>query len=76
MPVVVCLCAVLFANLYLRSVESGIVKEGLLLGLILFSVSVAIDILALSRLDAGEKHFGQESRRQILWYNYHNAEYP
>ncbi len=45
MPVVVTLCAVVFSILYLRNLEEGFVREGLLLGVIWFVISIAIDLL-------------------------------
>ena len=45
MPGVITVCAVVFANLYLRRVQSAFLKEGLLLGGLWFAISVAIDLL-------------------------------
>jgi len=45
MPVVVTLCTVSFSILYLRNVRSSALTEGIMLGLVWFVISVAVDLL-------------------------------
>jgi hypothetical protein len=45
MPVALTICAVLFSVLYFRGLEAGMPREGVLLGLIWFAISIAIDLL-------------------------------
>jgi hypothetical protein len=45
MPVVLTLATVLFSVLYFKKVDKNFVKEGLLLGILFFAVSLAIDLL-------------------------------
>jgi len=45
MPVVVTLCAVVFSILYFRKLEEGFIREGILLGVIWFAISIVIDLL-------------------------------
>jgi hypothetical protein len=45
MPVVVAFITVLSANLYFKKVESGLLREGFLLGAIWFAISVLLDLL-------------------------------
>lgn len=49
MPVAVTLAAVLFAVLYFKKVEAAFLKEGVLLGIVFFLVSVAIDLVMFSK---------------------------
>jgi len=44
MPVVIAGATVFFAHRYLRGIRAGFAREGLLLGLLWFGVSVAIDL--------------------------------
>lgn len=44
MPVVISLCVVMFLNLYFKKVEAHFLKEGFVLGLVWFAVSIAIDL--------------------------------
>jgi hypothetical protein len=43
MPLVVTLCAIFFANAYFSRVNSGFVREGLLMGLMCMATSLALD---------------------------------
>jgi len=45
MPVVITACAVLFAILYLRSLQAGFWQEGVLLGVAWLIINLAIDLL-------------------------------
>ena len=45
MPVVVTLCTVLFSSLYLKRVEGNYLREGIVLGVLWLTISVAIDLL-------------------------------
>lgn len=45
MPVVVTLCVVLFSIFYFRTVETRFLKEGILLGIIWFVISLVIDLM-------------------------------
>jgi hypothetical protein len=45
MPVVITICVVLFSILYFRKLEAGMLKEGIILGLIWFAISLVIDLL-------------------------------
>ncbi len=45
MPVVLTLCVVFFSILYFRKLEAGLLKEGVLLGVIWFAISLALDLL-------------------------------
>ena len=45
MPVVITICVVLFSILYFRKLDASILKEGVLLGVIWFAISIAIDLL-------------------------------
>ncbi|MEE9490911.1 MAG: hypothetical protein V3V80_01240 [Dehalococcoidia bacterium] len=45
MPVVVTVCAVLFSTRYFRKLEAGFLKEGVLLGLVWFIISIVLDLL-------------------------------
>ena len=45
MPVVLTACVVLFLNLYFRRLEAGFLKEGLMLGVIWFAISLVLDLL-------------------------------
>lgn len=45
MPVVVTLCAVVFSILYFRKLGGGFVREGILLGVMWFVISIVIDLL-------------------------------
>jgi len=44
MPVVVAISAVFFSNLYFRKLEKDFLKEGILLGIIWFAISIVIDL--------------------------------
>ncbi len=44
MPVVVALCVVIFSVAYLRKVSSGHLREGIILGLVWFMISIALDL--------------------------------
>ena len=44
MPVVVTLCAVLFAILYFRNLKAGFAQEGVLIGVAWFIINLAIDL--------------------------------
>ncbi|MBU2444992.1 MAG: hypothetical protein KJ666_05390 [Bacteroidetes bacterium] len=44
MPVAVCAAVVIFAILYFKKVESNFIKEGVLLGIVFFGVSIIIDL--------------------------------
>lgn len=44
MPVVITLCVTLFAILYLRKLESNILREGIWLGLMWLAVSIILDL--------------------------------
>ena len=48
MPVTVTLCVVIFSILYLKRVATGFPKEGILLGIIWFVMSIAIDLMMFS----------------------------
>jgi len=48
MPVVVTLSVVLFSILYFKKIETAYLKEGILLGVIWFLISIAIDLLMFS----------------------------
>ena len=48
MPVVVTLSVLVFTNFYFKKVGGSFLKEGVLLGVIWFLISVAIDILMFS----------------------------
>ncbi len=48
MPVIVTLSVMLFSILYFKKVESAFTKEGILLGVIWFVISIAIDLLMFS----------------------------
>lgn len=48
MPVTVTFAAVLFSWFYFNKVETGFIKEGILLGTVFFAVSIAIDLLMFS----------------------------
>jgi hypothetical protein len=45
MPVVVTICVVLFSVFYLRKVKVNFFKEGILLGVIWFAISLVIDLM-------------------------------
>ena len=45
MPVVLTACVVLFLNLYFGKLESDFLKEGVLLGVIWFAISLVLDLL-------------------------------
>jgi EamA domain-containing membrane protein RarD len=45
MPVVLTTCVVLFLNIYVRRLETGFLKEGVILGLIWLVVSLGLDLL-------------------------------
>jgi hypothetical protein len=45
MPVVLAICAVVLADLYLRQVATNFVREGILLGVIWLVISIVIDLL-------------------------------
>jgi len=45
MPVVITICVVLFSILYFRKLEAGILKEGVILGVLWFAISLGIDLL-------------------------------
>jgi len=45
MPVVISICAALFSILYLKKLEAGFLKEGIMLGVIWFAISLALDLL-------------------------------
>lgn len=45
MPVVVTLSTVLFSVLYFNKVEANFIKEGVLIGVLWFAVSIVIDLL-------------------------------
>jgi len=47
MPVVLMICVVLFSILYLRKVKTDFFKEGILLGVIWFAISLVIDLTML-----------------------------
>jgi len=44
MPVVVALCVVIFSVAYLRKVSSGHLREGIMIGLVWFIMSIALDL--------------------------------
>ena len=44
MPVVLTVCVVIFADLYFRNLETGFLREGIILGLVWFAVSLVIDL--------------------------------
>lgn len=48
MPVVVTLCAVVFSILYFKNLDRDFLKEGILLGVIWFVISLVIDLLMFS----------------------------
>ncbi len=45
MPVVVTLCAVVFSIMYFKKLDGGFVREGIVLGVIWFAISILIDLL-------------------------------
>lgn len=45
MPLVITICVVVFLILYLRKVKADFLKEGILLGLIWFVISLVLDLL-------------------------------
>lgn len=45
MPVVVTICVVFFSVFYFRKVKAGFFKEGILLGVIWFAISLVIDLI-------------------------------
>ena len=45
MPVVVAVCAVAFSILYFRKLDGDFVREGVLLGVVWFAISLVIDLL-------------------------------
>ncbi len=45
MPIVLTICVVLFSVFYLRKVKADFFREGILLGVIWFAISLAIDLL-------------------------------
>lgn len=49
MPVVVTVATAIFAALYFKKVETSFLKEGILLGIIFFSVSIVMDLSMFSR---------------------------
>ena len=49
MPVVVAVDSVIFTVLYFKKVETNFLKEGILLGIVFFAVSVVIDLLMFSK---------------------------
>lgn len=49
MPVVVTIVTVVLGILYFKKVESNFLKEGILLGIIFFAISVVIDLLMFSK---------------------------
>lgn len=44
MPVVITICVVSFAYLYFKNVDKSFFKEGLLIGIIWFTICIAIDL--------------------------------
>lgn len=48
MPVVLTISCVLFTNLYFRKLERGFIREGIVLGLLWFVISVVIDLPLLT----------------------------
>lgn len=49
MPVAVTVAMVIFAVLYFKKVEANFLKEGILLGIVFFAVSIVIDLLMFSK---------------------------
>lgn len=49
MPVAVTIAVVIFAILYFKKVEANFLKEGILLGIVFFAVSIVIDLLMFSK---------------------------
>lgn len=49
MPVAVTVATVIFAVLYFKKVEANFLKEGILLGIVFFAVSIVIDLLMFSK---------------------------
>jgi hypothetical protein len=45
MPVVLTVCVVLFLHLYFRKLEADFLKEGVILGVIWFLISLVLDLL-------------------------------
>lgn len=45
MPVAVTLCAVSFSILYLRNLQGSSLREGIMLGLVWFVISIGLDLL-------------------------------
>ncbi len=45
MPVVVTVCAVVFSILYFRKLESGFLREGILIGVVWFAINIVLDLL-------------------------------
>lgn len=45
MPVVLTVCGVFFSNLYFRRVKANFLKEGVMLGVFWFAISVGVDLL-------------------------------
>lgn len=45
MPVVITISVVTFSTLYLRKVQTDILREGIILGIVWFSMSLVIDLL-------------------------------
>lgn len=49
MPVAVTIVTVIFSVLYFKKVETNFLKEGILLGIVFFAVSIVIDLLMFSK---------------------------
>lgn len=49
MPVAATVATVIFAVLYFKKVEANFLKEGILLGIVFFAVSIVIDLLMFSK---------------------------
>ncbi len=49
MPVAVTMATVVFTVLYFKRVEENYLKEGVLLGIIFFAISIVIDLLMFSK---------------------------
>jgi len=49
MPVVVAIATVVSTILYFKKVETNFLKEGILLGIVFFAVSIVIDLLMFSK---------------------------
>jgi len=49
MPVAVIIAAVMFTVLYFKKVEADFLKEGILLGIVFFAISIVIDLLMFSK---------------------------